>query len=136
MGEHPDYYTALLNRRLATETARAPSTDPAQPLTPAERREMELHLSICPQCSHDYASLLMSHAPRRARRLLRDVEDSLTADSVKPYLRDLAQAIQARRPLTGFQRLVWRFVCQDRETLGRFRLIEADVWAHSERADV
>ena len=116
MTPHPTYYTALLRRRCAA--------DPS--LTPGQRRELDAHLLSCPQCNYDYTELLRPHDPALAERLVRALENALTADLVTPYLRDLAQAIQSGQPLTGFQRMLWQFTCRDREALGRFRLLEAD----------
>lgn len=113
---HPIYYTELLRRRFAG--------DPA--LTSAERKELDLHLLICPECNYDYARLLLPHAPEVAEALLQGLETKLTAELVTPYLRDLAGALRGQNPLTGFQQMLWRFVCQDREALGRFRLLEAE----------
>ena len=113
---HPTYYTDLLQRRF--------SADPA--LTPGERRELDLHLLICPECNYDYARLLLPRAPDAAESLLEGLEGALTADLVTPYLRDLVHAIHGDRPMTGFLRLLWQFVCCDREALGRFRLMEAE----------
>jgi hypothetical protein len=113
---HPAYYTDLLRRRF--------SADPA--LTPAERRELDLHLLICPECNYDYTRLLLPHAPDAAESLLEELEGALTADLVTPYLRDLVQAVRGDRPMTGFLWLLWQFVCRDHEALGRFRLMEAD----------
>ena len=117
---HPTYYRDLLRRRFAG--------DPA--LTPAERRELDLHLLICPECNYDYARLLLPKAPETAEALLQDLEGALTADLVTPYLHDLARTLKRQEPLSGFQRMLWQFVCQDRETLGRFRLFEAEVWLY------
>ena len=117
MTVHPAYYAALLRRQF----------DGDPDLTPVERRELDLHLLICPQCNYEYAELLMPHDPQSARRLMSAIEGALTPDLVTPYLRDLAHAVRADCPLTGFQRMLWRFVERDRETLGRFRLLEADV---------
>jgi hypothetical protein len=113
---HPTYYETLLRRRF--------TADPA--LTLAERREMDSHLLICPRCNYDYVQMLMPREPETAGSLLRSLEGALTADLVVPYLRDLARATQAEQTLTGFQRIVWRFLCRDREAMGRFRLVEAD----------
>jgi hypothetical protein len=87
---------------------------------------MDLHLLICPRCNYDYARLLSPRDPETADRLLRDMENALTADLVTPYLPDLVHAMRSDRSLAGFQRMLWRFVCRDRETLGRFRLLEAN----------
>ncbi len=112
---HPIFYRDLLRRRFAG--------DPA--LTPAERRELDLHLLICPECNYDYARLLLPGAPELARSTFDALEGALTADLVTPYLHDLARALRSEQPLTGFQELLWRFVCRDRESLGRLRLLEA-----------
>ena len=117
MSTHPAYYTALLRRRF--------TGDPK--LTQDERRELDLHLLICPQCNYDYAELLMPHEPLAARHLMATLEDALTPDLVTPYLRDLARATLAGQSLTGFQRAVWRFLQRNREAMGRYRLLEADV---------
>jgi hypothetical protein len=111
---HPTFYRDLLRRRFVG--------DPA--LTPAERRELDLHLLICPECNYDYARLLLPQAPEMADTLLRNLEGALTTDLVFPYLRDLARALHTQQPLTGFQELLWRFICHDREALGQFRLLE------------
>ena len=121
MTPHPTYYTALLRRRCAA--------DPS--LTPGQRRELDTHLLSCPQCNYDYAELLRSHDPALAERLVHTLENALTADLVTPYLRDLAQAIQSGQPLTGFQRMLWHFLGRDRESLGHFRLLEADTWLYN-----
>ncbi len=115
MNKHPTFYTNLLQRRFTGEAG----------LKTAERRELDLHLLICPKCNYDYAWLLMPHAPETASKLLRETEGSLTADLIAPYLRDLARIVQAGQPLTGFQRMLWRFLSRDREAMGQFRLIEA-----------
>lgn len=112
---HPSFYTELLRRRF--------TGDPS--LTPAERRELDLHLLICPECNYDYSRLLVPQAPELAERLAQTLAGALTADLVTPYLADLARAMRAGRPLTGFQRLLWQFVSGDREALGRYRLFEA-----------
>lgn len=113
---HPLYYTDLLRRRFAG--------DP--PLSPAERHELDLHLLICPQCNYDYSRMLLPHTPDLAEALLSDLEGTLNADLVTPYLRDLVRAVRGKQPLTGFLDLLWRFICRDREALGRFRLMEAE----------
>ncbi len=118
MNTHSTHHTTLLRRRFAG--------DPS--LTPGQRRELDTHLLFCPQCNYDYAELLRPQNAEMADELLRTLENALTADLVTPYLRDLAQTFRDNQPLTGFQRLLWRFVQRDRETLGRFRLLEADVW--------
>ena len=120
---HPTYYTDLLRRRFAGHPA----------LTPAERKELDLHLLICPECNYDYARLLLPRAPEMAEQLLQGLETRLTADLVTPYLRDLARAFQGEIGLNGFQQMLWRFVCQDREALGRFRLAEAELWLAQEK---
>jgi len=93
-----------------------------------QRRELDLHFLICPQCRYDHARLLQPQAPETAEVLLQDLEHTLTTDLVTPYLRDLARAMLACRPLTGFQRLLWQFVQRDPESLGRLRLLQADEW--------
>jgi hypothetical protein len=118
MMTHPTYYAELLRRRFAG--------DPA--LTPAERKELDLHLLICPECNYDYARLLLPRAPEVAEALLQGLEKRLTADLVTPYLHELARAFKGQTALSGFQQMLWRFVCQDREALGRFRLLEAELW--------
>jgi hypothetical protein len=115
---HPTYYSDLLRRRFTGHP----------PLTPAERRELDLHLLICPECNYDYARLLLPHVPETAEALFQGLEGVLTADLVTPYLRDLVRAFQEQQPLTGFQQLLWRFVSGDPEALGRFRLLEAEAW--------
>jgi hypothetical protein len=116
MPRHPDLYLDLLRRRF--------TQDPA--LTPAERRELELHLLICPQCNFDYAQLLLANTPRQVDSYLIQSQQDLTADLVTPYLRDLVQTQRAGRRLTDFQRMIWHFVCRDPQALGAYRLIEAD----------
>jgi len=115
---HPTFYSDLLRRRFAG--------DPA--LTPAERKELDLHLLICPECNYDYARLLLPHAPELAELLLERLGGALTADLVTPYLRELVRAVHGQRPMSDFQRFLWHLVCRDREMLGRFRLLEADLW--------
>ncbi|MDD3828910.1 MAG: zf-HC2 domain-containing protein [Anaerolineae bacterium] len=122
MGTHPDYYRDLLRRRFAG--------DPS--LTPAERKELDLHLLICPECNYDYARMLLPSVPGVAEGLLRDLEGALTAELVAPYLHDLARARYESPDLEGFQELLWRYVCSNREALGRFRLAEAEVWRRKE----
>lgn len=126
MTQHPTYYRDLLRRRFAGNPA----------LTPAERRELDLHLLICPECNYDYARLLLPHAPETAEALLQDLEGVLTADLVAPYLQELARAFKIGQQLTEFQGLLWRFVSQDPETLGHFRLLEAEVWLEDTRHGV
>jgi hypothetical protein len=121
MNIHPPYYTELVWREF--------HGDPE--LTPAERRELELHLLICPQCNYEYAQLLLPDEPQKATQRLQAMENALTAELVTPYLRDLARAVRSGRPLTGFQHMVWQFVCRDREALGRYRLLEADEWLNA-----
>ncbi len=116
MARHPEFYTDLLRRRF--------THDP--PLTPDERHELDLHLLICPECNFDYAHLLFAETPHQAETRLRQIDEELSVDVVTPYLRDLARAQRAGRPLTAFQRMIWAFVCRDREALGCFRAIEAD----------
>lgn len=123
MSTHPTYYTSLLLRRIAD--------DPT--LTPTECLELDLHLSICPVCTFTWAQLLRPVAPRTAEALLRDLENRLSFDLIAPYLRELAQATQASVPLSNFQLLLWRVICRDREALGRFRLLEAQVHWRSRR---
>lgn len=123
MSTHPSYYTDLVQRWFRD--------DPS--LMPRERQELDLHLLICPQCSYDYAWLLRSQAPEKSEALLRSLEGTLTAELVTPYLRDLVWTVHAGQPLTGFQCLLWQFVHRDREALGRFRLLEADVYLHGGR---
>ena len=120
MTTHPVYYATLLRRQF----------DGDPDVTPVERRELDLHLLICPQCNYDYAELLMPRDPHGAQQVVSALESTLTADMVTPYLRDLARTVRAGRPLSGFQRLLWRFLCRDREAMGRFRLLEADAWLH------
>lgn len=115
---HPPYYTELVRREFFD--------DPE--LTPTERRELELHLLICPQCNYDYAQLLMPYDAQQAARRLGAMENALTAELVTPYLRDLARTRRSGQPLNGFQHMVWQFLCRDQEALGRYRLLEADVW--------
>lgn len=117
MSSHPAHYTRLLRRQFGD--------DP--PLTCLERRELDLHLLLCIQCRYDRAVSYESQSPDHAVALLRDLQDSLTPDSVTPYLRDLARAMRAGRDLDGFQQMMWQFARRDPETLGRFRLLEADV---------
>lgn len=120
MPNHPDFYTDLLRRRFTG----------SPPLTPAERAELDLHLLICPQCNHDYATLLVVQAPERAEGYLAQFAAALEADVVTPYLHDLARARRAGRPLSGFQECIWQFVCRDPLALGAYRLIEASLaWA-------
>ena len=118
MNTHPDYYRDLLRRRFAG--------DPS--LTPAERKELDLHLLICPECNYDYAHLLLPRTQEAAERLLQGLERGLTVDLVAPYLPELARTIHDSRPLDGFQQMLWRFVCSDHEALGHFRLAEAEIW--------
>ncbi len=120
MPNHPNFYTDLLRRRF--------TGDPR--LTLPERAELDLHLLICPQCNYDYASLLVVQAPERAAAYLAQFEAALDTDAVTPYLRDLARARRAGRPLSGFQERIWQFVCRDPVALGHYRLIEATLaWA-------
>ena len=121
MGAHPEYYTDLVRRRVTGHPA----------LTPAERQELDLHLYICAKCNYDYAELLQPRAPQAAEALRQDLQRRLTADMVTPYLRDLAWTLYLGQPLSGFQRMIWRFLERDQEALGRFRLLEADVWLHA-----
>jgi len=117
MPNHPVFYTDLLRRRFAG----------SPPLTPAERAELDLHLLICPQCNYDYAALLVTQAPERAEAYLEQWVAALDADAVTPYLRDVARARRAGRPLSDFQERIWQFVCRDPAALGNYRLIEASL---------
>ena len=116
MARHPEFYTDLLRRRF--------THDP--PLTPDERHELHLHLMICAECNFDYAHLLFTDFAQQAEARPQHLDEQVNADVVIPYLRDLVRAQRAGRPLTGFQRMIWEFVCRDREALGCFRAIEAD----------
>ena len=118
MPRHPPYYSELVRRR-ATD-------DP--PLSLAERQELDLHLRICPRCGHDLAERLRPRDPGAAQALLDAQAATLTAEQVTPYLRELAQAARAGLPFTAFQRWLWAFLLRDREAMGRFRLVEAEVW--------
>lgn len=118
MSPHTTYWTTLLRRRFAA--------DPT--LTPHQRRELDTHLMFCPQCNYEYAQLLRPQDPELAHDLLHTLEAALTADLITPYLRELARTMRAGHSLTGFQHMLYCFVIQDREALGRFRLLEADVW--------
>ncbi len=117
MPNHPDFYTDLLRRRFMGRP----------PLTLAERTELDLHLLVCSQCNYDYAALLVTQAPDRTAHYLEQFTAALDADTVTPYLRDLARARRAGRPLTGFQECIWQFVCRNPEALGNYRLIEASL---------
>lgn len=118
MPQHPPYYAELVRRRVAA--------DP--PLSLTERRELELHLRICPRCAYDLADRLRPGDPEAARTRLVELEGRLTAEQVTPYLRELAQAIRVGGSLTAFQRFLWSFLLRDREAMGRYRLFEAEVW--------
>jgi len=112
---HPPFYTTLLHRRLAGDLT----------LTPEERQELDLHLLVCPQCNYDAAQLLQPRYSGAAAQLRQRLTAVLTVELVLPYLPDLAQAIRAGRPLTGFQELVWDFVAHNPVALGYLGLLEA-----------
>jgi hypothetical protein len=116
MSTHPNYYTELLRRRV--------TNDPV--LTPAEQKELDLHVLICVQCSYEYAEALQTQAPEAAEALRCDLESRLSVYLVTPYLRDLAHALQAGQPLSDLQRMLWQFIQRDREAWGCFRLLQAD----------
>ncbi|MBN1935620.1 MAG: hypothetical protein JW934_13210 [Anaerolineae bacterium] len=123
MPEHPLYYAELVRRLVAQ--------DP--PLNELERQELALHFLICPQCAYAYAEGIRPLAPERSRQLSQDLEDRLTADLVMPYLPGLAQAVQAGRTLTDWQRFLWQFVCRNREAMGFYNLFEADEMLNGSR---
>lgn len=119
MTYHPDYYTNLLERRLAD----APS------LSPAERYELDLHMLICLQCNHRYAEWLCEREPERAARLRQQVEGALTTDRVIPYLDDLAQALHSRRPLSSFQETLWDYLQRDPDAMAWLHVAQVrDAW--------
>ena len=115
MHDHLPYYTTLLQRQLAG--------DPY--LTARERRELDLHLLICPWCNYTYATWLRSRDPERAAGRLHDLARRLTVDYVAPYLEDLAEALRQPQPLTGFQAWLWDYVRRDRDALTQLRLAQA-----------
>lgn len=115
MTYHPDYYTHLLERRLAG--------DPD--LSPAERYELDLHMLICLQCNYTYAEWLHNREPERAEQLMQQVERALTTDRVIPYLDDLAQVLHSRHALTGFQEMLWRYVQRDAEAMTWLNVAQA-----------
>ncbi len=84
MPNHPDFYTDLLRRRFMGRP----------PLTLAERTELDLHLLVCSQCNYDYAALLVTQAPDRTAHYLEQFTAALDADTVTPYLRDLARDVR------------------------------------------
>ena len=114
MIEHPTHYTDLLRRRWADEMS----------LTVSEQCELDLHLLICPQCAYQHAQGLSYEDPEGANQLLRDMERTLTAERLTPFLRNLAQATQQRQPLTDFQQWLWWLLQRNREAMGWFRLLE------------
>ncbi len=113
MDEHPDFYDRLLQRQL--------DGDPT--LTYREYRELDLHLLICPRCNYHYAAR-MAGEPLAAQLGAR-LRTMLTAETVMPYLEEMAAALHAQRPLSGFQRFLWDFIREDHRALGRFRVVEA-----------
>mgnify|MGYP001015856570 CR=1 FL=1 len=115
MDEHPDFYDRLLQRQL--------DGDPT--LTYREYRELDLHLLICPRCTY-YVAARMAGEPLAAQLRAR-LRTMLTAERVTPYMEELAAALHAQRPLSGFQGFLWDFIREDRRALGRFRLVEAVV---------
>ncbi|MEA3397492.1 MAG: hypothetical protein U9R05_08525 [Chloroflexota bacterium] len=126
MHAHPPYYTTLLQCQLAG----------APYLTARERRELDLHLLICPWCNYTYATWLRHRDPERADGLLRDLARRLTADYVAPYLEDLAAALSQSQSLTGFQTWLWDYVRRDRDALAQLRLAQARLaWREWSRDD-
>jgi len=120
---HPGYYTELVRRLV--------SADP--PLDETERQELQLHLATCLRCSYQHAELLCSLDPQQAGEILAKLDARLTPDVVVPYLRDLARMVRAGRSLSGFQRFLWCFLQRNREAMGRFCLLEADVCLNDTR---
>lgn len=114
MRDHPDYYTQLLQRQL--------DGDPR--LTPRERRELDLHLLVCPLCNYHYAIWLQAHDPRLSRQMLHDLWAALTPSVLAPYLEELAEALRSPEPLPGFYQLLWEAVRCDPETLIRLQLLQ------------
>lgn len=115
MDEHPDFYDKLLQRHL--------DGDPT--LTYREYRELDLHLLICPRCNYHVAARMAGEPLAAALRpRLRAL---LTAETVTPYMEELATALHAQRPLSGFQSFLWDFIREDRRALGQFRVVEAMV---------
>lgn len=123
MNRHPSYYAELLQRRAGDHA----------PLSLQEEQELTLHLLICPACQFRHIEILREQDPARARELLGELWASLTTDLVTPHLRQLAKSRLAGRPLTGFQHLLWQYAQRDRETLGRYRLLEADEWLQARK---
>lgn len=118
MGAYPHYYTDLMRRRF----------DGEPPLTPAQDHELALHLLICPVCAHATAQRLAADNPIEAQRLMAEVTAMLRGDRLIPYMREVAEATQAGREHTEFEQLVWEMIQRDDIALGRYRLIEADVY--------
>lgn len=113
MDEHPNFYDRLLQRYL--------DADPT--LTYREHRELDLHLLICPRCTYQLAARMAGDP--LAGQLGARLRTMLTAEAVTPYMEELAAALHAQRPLSGFQSFLWDFIREDRRALGRFRVVEA-----------
>ncbi|HXK42086.1 MAG TPA: hypothetical protein PKV82_04600 [Anaerolineae bacterium] len=115
MHHHPEFYTALLRRRL--------DGDPM--LTGRELRELDLHLLGCPVCNFVYLAWLGERDPERADGLLRELEARLRPQHMLPYLPELVQALYAPRALHSFESWLWEVVQRDHVLLGQLRLAEA-----------
>jgi len=115
MDEHPDFYDRLLQRYL--------DADPT--LTYREHRELDLHLLICPRCNYQIAARMAGEP--LAASLRPRLRALLSAKTVTPYMEELAAALHAQRPLSGFQSFLWDFIREDHRALGRFRVVEAMV---------